>query len=353
MAAAGVTIMLLQYLLGAAGADEAALVQAEERYAFGYFTGFLLLTLFFFHLLAGRMIARIEQLHTYVEQMKQGDLSIRIPAGPADEIGKLAGHIHDMAGSLKTMREKERASERAKNEMIAGLSHDLRTPLTSLSGYLELLDKKLQEQSADDEIRRPVGIARRKCAEMSELLEELTDFSSLADALPVQAKQLLSIRELVEQVLVDHIPQMERADMSYTIQERTAGIMIIADPSLMARLLDNLISNAVRYGKDGKRIVIDLDGTKGELVISVTSYGNPIPAEALPRLFERFYRVDPSRSRKHGGRGLGLAICKHITELHNGSIEASSGPEGTTFTVRLTRAADGRVKDRQQNGSVV
>ncbi len=130
-------------------------------------------------------------------------------------------------------------------------------------------------------------------------------------------------------------PSFADKNLVYELKSNVAGQVITADGNLLARLFDNLINNAIKYGAEGKRILVRVHATEEIVTVSVTNYGYVIPEEDIPLLFNKFYRVEQSRSLATGGTGLGLAIAKNIVDMHGGIIQASSDLSGTTFTVKL------------------
>ena len=130
-------------------------------------------------------------------------------------------------------------------------------------------------------------------------------------------------------------PSFVDKNLSYELQSNVPGKVITADGNLLARLFDNLINNAIKYGADGKRVLVKIQVTEPTVTVSVTNYGYVIPADELPLIFNKFYRVEQSRSTNTGGTGLGLAISKNIVDMHGGSIQVTSDLNGTVFTVKL------------------
>ncbi len=145
----------------------------------------------------------------------------------------------------------------------------------------------------------------------------------------------MDIIKLLEQLLEEFYPSFADKNLVYELKSNVAGQVITADGNLLARLFDNLINNAIKYGAEGKRILVRVHATEEIVTVSVTNYGYVIPEEDIPLLFNKFYRVEQSRSLATGGTGLGLAIAKNIVDMHGGIIQASSDLSGTTFTVKL------------------
>ncbi len=145
----------------------------------------------------------------------------------------------------------------------------------------------------------------------------------------------VDLLKLLGQLLEEFYPSFADKNLTYQLTSNVSSLMIAADADLIARLFDNLINNAIKYGADGKRILVKVHGTDEVATVSVINYGYVIPQEELPLLFNKFYRVEQSRSVRTGGTGLGLAIAKNIVDMHGGTIQASSDLDGTVFTVRL------------------
>jgi signal transduction histidine kinase len=250
----------------------------------------------------------------------------------------LAGTINNMAYKLKILIEEERNWEKSKDELINNVSHDLRTPLTSILGYLDLIanDKYPNEVY----LKHYVDIAHEKCLTLKRLIDELFEYSKLNSRELKVNKVSIDLGELLEQVIQGFIPIFKENAMDFKINFDNTKLTIKADPLLIARLFDNLINNAVRYGKKGKCINIELLSEHNEAVVRIVNYGQEIPKEDLAYIFDRFYRVDKSRENKKGGSGLGLAIVKSIIDMHDGSIDVKSDKGITTFEVRLKTNSD-------------
>ena len=238
-----------------------------------------------------------------------------------------------MAKKIQDLITKEHENERIKNEMINNISHDLRTPLTSVMGYIELLkkseykDKEVCDQCTD--------IALNKCDELKNLIGDLLEYSSINFKVLNLKKEKVSIKEVLEQVVIGFIPEMERQDMSFSIKVPCERILISADLSLIIRLLENIISNSIFYGKSGKKIHVELVSKNNMACIKIINYGSEIPLIDQPYIFEKFYRGEKSRNSNTGGKGMGLAIAKSIVDIHNGDIKVSSNLAETYFQILL------------------
>ena len=233
---------------------------------------------------------------------------------------------------LRDLTETERM-EKTRRDFIANVSHELRTPLTSIQGYTETL---LDNPSGDNHVRDFLEVIRKNAARMSRLTEDLLTLARVEsgeqrfDIKPVPADELLedaleSLREVARPYNVELIKE-----------NLAANRCVNADPEAIHQVFSNLIENAVKYASAGKRVVLGARNVDGRVEFFVKDFGPGISSEHLPRLFERFYRVDKARSRESGGTGLGLAIAKHIVLAHRGTIRAESElNHGSTFLFTL------------------
>ena len=271
-----------------------------------------------------------------VRNISEGDLNTAIDVIGDDELSAMAVDLNKMAADIRELMERERESERTKNELITNIAHDLRTPLTSIIGYLELLSSKGKGGSLPDEVQKKyIDIAYTKAKRLEKLIEDLFGFTKMTYGKVAMKVAQVDLIKLLGQLLEEFYPSFADKNLTYELTSNVTSLMIAADADLIARLFDNLINNAIKYGAEGKRILVRVHGTEEVATVSVTNYGHVIPKEELPLLFNKFYRVEQSRSVSTGGTGLGLAIAKNIVDMHGGTIQAASDLDGTVFTVRL------------------
>lgn len=337
LAVAGVFLLLLLALYLSAISDFFRGVFNALRWSIGelptmILTGCILFLIFFFTLTKGS-IRYLEEISVALGQIAGGDFDIQIPKRSNDELGELAENINQMTRRLKQSIEEERNAERAKNELITSVSHDLRTPLTSILGYLDLIDS---DQYRDEvELRYYVKIAYQKSQRLKKLIDDLFEFTRVSFGGMKAKPELIDLGELLEQLAEESVPLFREAGMEYRLSVPREKVIVLADGDLMVRVFENLISNGIRYGRTGKYLDLDLAKDGAWAVVRVANYGEPIPQGDLSHLFERFYRVEKSRSGETGGTGLGLAIAKSIIDLHQGRISAYNDPDRTVFEVRL------------------
>ena len=275
-----------------------------------------------------------EEIYMGIERMAKGDLNTKLESKGDDELSMMAFNINVMQDTINRLIESEKESEKTKNELITNIAHDLRTPLTSIIGYLDILvnNKSLSVDKQNDYTL----IAYEKSKKLESLIEDLFSFTKMTYGSELAVKkERIDIVELLNQLVSELYPLFENNNIECNLQTNVDSLMINLDPKLIVRLFENLINNAIKYGKDGKIIVIKVNRNVrfGTVDISVINYGKLIPKDSLKKVFDKFYRVDDSRTSATGGTGLGLAIAKNITELHGGDITVKSDSEGTEFRV--------------------
>ncbi len=332
--------MIARYMQGtgkAAWLVEAVLEQHVAIVLVYVLTGLLVFAVAFM-ILQEPYIRYISRISDAVERISQGNLTTAVDVMGDDEFSSMAANLNKMAQDIQRLMDKEREAERTKNELITNVAHDLRTPLTSIIGYLELLagNKAIPE----DMQHKYIEIAYGKSKRLEKLIEDLFGFTKLNCGRITMHVGQLDIVKLLSQLLEEAYPNFAEKNLSYDLQSNVPAHIITADGNLLARLFDNLIGNAIKYGADGKRVLVRVHGQEESVAVSVTNYGYVIPEDELPLIFNKFYRVEQSRSSSTGGTGLGLAIVKEIVDMHGGSINVTSDLNGTVFTVKLWNQFD-------------
>ncbi len=225
-----------------------------------------------------------------------------------------------------------RENEQKKDELIVYLAHDIKTPLTSMIGYLSLLSEI--KDMPQEQRNRYIDIALDKSYRLEYLINELFDVARFNSEKIVLEKEEINLNLMLEQIADDFYPTLKEMNkkINFTSDEKT---ILYADPDKLSRVFNNLIKNAVNYSKENTDIDISILNKENQATVKITNKGKQIPKEKLDKIFEKFYRLDSSRTSKTGGRGLGLAIAKEIVELHGGRIYAESDMKETTFSVIL------------------
>ena len=234
---------------------------------------------------------------------------------------------------LRDLTETERM-EKSRRDFIANVSHELRTPLTSIQGYTEtLLDSPL----ADNHVREFLEIIRKNAARMSRLTEDLLTLARVESGEQRFDMQRVSAEELLQDALESFREVARSYGVELVIENSVPTANVNADREAIHQIFSNLIENALKYAASGEKVILGARAAEGGVEFYVRDFGPGISSEHLPRLFERFYRVDKARSRESGGTGLGLAIAKHIVFAHGGTIRAESElNHGSSFLFTLT-----------------
>ena len=280
-----------------------------------------------------RRFIYVSQIQRSVKRIAAGDFRETVPVRQNNEHTELAVQINGLVRRLQDSLAEERKSEQTKNELITNVSHDLRTPLTSLIGYLELIDKDNYRDEV--ELRHYVQIASDKAARLNELIRDLFDYTRLRnEQLPI-ALQPVDLAEMAGQLLTEYRIQLLEMGMEGRLSRPSGPLLVAGDPGKLIRVFENLLANAMQYGATGRYIDVAVRREGQQAVAEVINYGEPIPLVDLPYVFDRFYRVEKSRSEHTGGSGLGLAIAKSMIERHGGTIEADSDGTRTVFRFRL------------------
>ncbi|MBM4310537.1 MAG: HAMP domain-containing protein [Deltaproteobacteria bacterium] len=220
--------------------------------------------------------------------------------------------------------------ERMKRDFVVNVSHELRTPLTAIKGFVETL----QEESGDSAHQRYLEIISRHTDRLINIVKDLMVLSSLEHEQELELEEV-NVKGIAEQVKKIYVERLQEKNLSLNIEAENGRLNAVVDPFRLEQVFINLIDNAIKYTETGG-ITVQLERVQAGLVIRVADTGIGIAPMHLPKLFERFYVVDKSRSRRVGGTGLGLSIVKHIVLLHKGTIAVASTPgSGTTFTITL------------------
>jgi two-component system, OmpR family, sensor kinase len=284
---------------------------------------------------------RLRGLTTVMEAVQRSNFAEplnsldRYNARSEDEIDRLGTTFNQMADRINQQMKKLKQNDTLRRELVANVSHDLRTPLASLQGYLETLLLK-EGKLTPQEQRNYLEIATKHSERLGKLVSELFEVAKL-DSHEIQPQiEPFSLGELAQDVLQKFQLSAERRRIRIQTNFRADLPFVLADIGLIERVLENLVENACRYTPEGGTITVALNRGDSKVTVQVSDTGCGIPSEEIPNIFDRFYRVKNDRPEGSSGAGLGLAISKRILELHRSSIEAHSTPNvGTTFTFDL------------------
>ncbi|MGH4038811.1 MAG: sensor histidine kinase [Sphaerochaeta sp.] len=325
-------------ILRGQGFDSSLAMVRANYYLRSGLTTFLIAILF--TLVAGLFLFfiltdRLRKLSEDVQIFKEGNYDHRVEIKGNDELAQLGSTFNEMAESIEEGMQKLKEADSQRSQLIANISHDLRSPLTSIRGHLETL--LLEENNISEaEKREYVEITLRNVAGFQRLVEELLDLARFESGQIVPEKLQFSLAELLQDVVLKMRGQSDSNDIVIEYNPDPNLPFYNGDIGLIERALTNIIGNAIEHTPKKGTIDVDLSFDDGMYHISVLDSGAGIPLDNLPHIFERFYRVDKSRNRKTKSTGLGLAIAKEVVELHGGLIEARNSDEGgAIFTIIL------------------
>ncbi len=269
------------------------------------------------------------------------DAFIRLPKELKNIEDRMNRVKQDAARNARLAKE----AEQRKNDLIVYLAHDLKTPLTSVIGYLSLLR---DEPQISPQLREKyLGISLDKAERLEELINEFFEITRFNLSRLTLEPSRVDLSRMLEQICYEFRPLFAQKQLRYTLRMEP-GIEIRCDVAKMERVFDNLIRIAVSYSYQGGEISIGAVQTDEGAYIQFINDGDTIPAEKLARIFEQFYRLDASRSTRTGGAGLGLAIAKEIVELHGGTITATSANDAVAFTIFLPAAPSENRKNSER-----
>lgn len=286
-------------------------------------------------LLFALLTRRLRQMTETVKRFEHGKLDERINVTANDEIGQLGNAFNHMADTINGNIEQLRHNDSLRRELVANISHDLRSPLASIKGYLETILMK-EEHLNSAERERYINIILNTANMLEKLVDQLFELSKL-DARQIEPQfEPFSICDLIQDVIMKFQPVAKQSGISLSAKFPEKLPLAYADIGLIERALSNLIENALHYTPQNGKVVIEVQPGAEKLNIRVIDTGCGIPEKDLPHIFDRFYRADKSRARETGGTGLGLAIAKRILEVHKSFISVTSELNvGTRFMFAL------------------
>ena len=285
-------------------------------------------------LIFGPARRRLRELETAARRFGTGDLSARAPDRGGDEVAAVASAFNAMASDLSARAEALAASDRARRQLLADVSHELTTPVTAMRGYLETLT--MPELSLDSDTRsRYLAIISDETNRLERLIGDLLELARLEGGGGSLSREPVPVADLFARVAARHGRVAQGAQVAIETTIAPGAETVVGDRDRLEQAVQNLAANAIRYAPAGSAITVAARPHNGGVAIAVTDQGPGIPPEHLPHIFDRFYKADASREGVSGGSGLGLSIVKAIVERHGGSITAESGPGRTIFEIRL------------------
>ncbi|AWB44724.1 vancomycin resistance histidine kinase VanS [Paenibacillus sp. CAA11] len=294
---------------------------------------FFPISFFYFFLLTRRYVAYFQEISRGINQLAGGDLFHQVLIPTNDEFGDIARDINLASEKLKQAEDRGDFAENSKEQLVLNLAHDLRTPLTSVIGYLDFV---LQGKDLTaEQMKHYTTIAFTKSQRLEKLIDELFEITRMNYGKLSIHREPLDLGKLLTQLTEEMYPVFEKNELTARL-EIASHLMVSGDGDLLARVFENLLFNAVRYGRDGEYVDIRGSHKEGKVVIQVINYGSTaIPPDELPHIFDMFFTGDRARTHQEGSTGLGLFIAKNILEQHEGVISVQSDLICTEFEVQL------------------
>ncbi|MBV7275851.1 GHKL domain-containing protein [Clostridium sp. PL3] len=248
------------------------------------------------------------------------------------ELDFMENKLNQIKNNLEKQKKAALDAERRKNDLVVYLAHDIKTPLTSVIGYLSLLDEA--PDMPPKQKAKYVGVTLEKAYRLEQLINEFFEITRFNLQTIVLNKEKINLLFMLQQIADEFYPMLAPQEKRVSVNV-TEGLTLLGDADKLARVFNNILKNAIAYSYENSVIDISAEQQDKNIVITFTNQGNPIPQAKLETIFEKFYRLDSARSTNTGGAGLGLAIAQEIVTVHDGTISVVSNIENTTFTVKL------------------
>jgi two-component system phosphate regulon sensor histidine kinase PhoR len=274
-------------------------------------------------IIASRLTLPIHRLVQVAEEIKQGNTQARFDDTRGDEISELAELLNQMLNKLQEDLVRLKQLERMRSQFLGNVSHELRTPIFSVQGYLETL---MQNPISDPKKQQKfIQNAYRQAVRLNNLLTDLIDISRIESGEMKMTFERFPVYDWLRRIVVDMEETASKNDVNLQlVNEPENHLHILGDRERLTQVIQNLVTNAIKYNVPNGWVKVGYAESKNRVEIYVADSGRGIAKEHLPRIFERFYRVDKERSRQVGGTGLGLAIVKHIIEAHGSKVSVES-----------------------------
>ncbi|MBQ1771576.1 MAG: GHKL domain-containing protein, partial [Clostridia bacterium] len=280
-----------------------------------------------------------------VQQYSMGDYNARIPISGTEETIQLALSFNNMADQLEDL-------EATRQSFVANVSHELRSPLTSMKGFLEAMhDGTIVKEEYDQYI----DIVLTETKRMASMVNDLLDLARIESGKSVLKLEVFDINELIRRILITFEARIYERKMDVEIRFAQEQFYVEADSTQISQVIRNLIDNAIKYSPENSKLRIATYAMRKEVYISIQDFGQGIPEEDVPRVFDRFYKVEKAHTpSKQSGTGLGLSIVKRIIDQHGQKITLKSARgKGSTFTFTLKRAPVPKRTQQDQNGGMI
>ncbi|MRX73232.1 HAMP domain-containing protein [Bacillus lacus] len=326
----GVMAALVRMIVEYYRLDEGVTVWQYNTLTFLFLFSVIATFIVSFLLLIRHRLKYLQQMTEAVRSIAEGDLGFQVPVKGQDELAQLSGSINIMSQKLKEQFESERKLQQSKNELITNVSHDVRTPLTSIIGYLELL--RNQEYHHEEQLAEYIETTYGKTIELKNLVNELFEYTRLSSPDMVLNQSMVDVSGILTQMSGEYVPIFENRNISIELS-LSEGLNLFIDVEKLVRVFDQLFSNALKYSDAPSNLKISAYRDAAYVHIAFTNSAADFSERDPNILFERFYRTDTSRHSE--GAGLGLAISKRIIELHNGRMHADYQHKLLTIHIEL------------------
>ena len=276
---------------------------------------------------------KLAHILDYLKYIAQGHYEIRIPQTDLGEMDEVVSSINHLVDSTVRAIEEERKIEKSKDELITNIGHDIRTPLTSVIGYLGLIEN--QQYRSQEELARYAHVAYRKAQQMQSLVQDLFTYTATRQTTTEISPVQVQVLRFMEQLVADFELSAREKTIELRLDIRPKNLVASFDVDKMARVFHNLLSNALKYGIGAHYIELLAYQEEDYIYFKVKNDGQPLDKSELEDIFQRSYRADQSRSANQPGTGLGLAIVRNIVELHHGRVYAEVEGKETIFTIEI------------------
>lgn len=302
-------------------------------FAITYYVSAIGVFILCFVLMSNRHIKYIKYIAREVKLIASGNLGKTLKVIGKDELAELCININSMSKELKNKFEYERDLERTKSELITNVSHDLRTPLTPIIAYLDIL--RNEKYSTKEEEKEYLNSSYNLSIKLKKLIDELFEYTKLSSKEVVLELVDVDICPILNQIVGEYAPMLESKGLRVVSQISNEELLVKIDVEKMVRVFENILSNAEKYSYKPSDIIVKADNNGDNVVISISNKGEHLEQVKLIRMFEKFYRDDTSRSSNIEGSGLGLAISEKIVELHQGQIWAECNNDIIIINIEL------------------
>ena len=276
---------------------------------------------------------KLAHILDYLKYIAQGHYEIRIPQTDLGEMDEVVSSINHLVDSTVRAIEEERKIEKSKDELITNIGHDIRTPLTSVIGYLGLIEN--QQYHSQEELARYAHVAYRKAQQMQSLVQDLFTYTATRQTTTEISPVQVQVLRFMVQLVADFELSAREKTIELRLDIRPKNLVASFDVDKMARVFHNLLSNALKYGIGAHYIELLAYQEEDYIYFKVKNDGQPLDQSELEDIFQRSYRADQSRSANQPGTGLGLAIVRNIVELHHGRVYAEVEGKKTIFTIEI------------------